>query len=148
MLSAPFFRDVTPKEKLLGRRLIICAMLFARTLKHGKNLPSLFHRLNFPEVPKSALHFPFLLIVKSATMGERFPAATYRDIIRVAKKLGFFFFRSAKGDHEIWRRSSDGRYATIPQWGNRTLKRKTVKSILDDFCIEPAEFIRLKKGKR
>jgi predicted RNA binding protein YcfA (HicA-like mRNA interferase family) len=68
-------------------------------------------------------------------MGERFPVATYRDMVRVAKKLGFFFFRSAKGDHEIWRRPSDGRYTTM-------------KSILDDFCIKPAEFIKLKKGKK
>jgi predicted RNA binding protein YcfA (HicA-like mRNA interferase family) len=81
-------------------------------------------------------------------MGERFPVATYRDMVRVAKKLGFFFFRSAKGGHEIWRRPSDGRYTTIPRWGSRALKRKTVKSILNDFCIEPAEFIKLKKGKK
>ena len=80
-------------------------------------------------------------------MGERFPAATYRDIVRVARKLGFVFIRAAKGDHEIWRRPSDGRYTTIPNWGKRVLKRKTLKGILEEFCITPNDFIRLRKGK-
>lgn len=31
----------------------------------------------------------------------RFPVAKYRDVIRVAKKLGFSFYKMAKGDHEI-----------------------------------------------
>lgn len=80
-------------------------------------------------------------------MGQHFPVANYRDITRVAKKLGFLFFRSGKGDHEIWRRFSDGRYTTIPNWGNKSLKRKTLKSIFNDFNISPAEFLSLKRGK-
>jgi len=80
-------------------------------------------------------------------MGERFPVATYRDLVRVAKKLGFFFYRSAKGDHEIWRRASGGQYTTIPNWGSRILKRKTLKAIIGDFGITPKEFLKLRKGK-
>lgn len=80
-------------------------------------------------------------------MGERFPTAVYRDVIRVARKLGFSFYRSAKGDHEVWRNSS-GRYTTIPNWGGRTLKRRTLKSILEDFGITIEEFRNLHKGKR
>jgi predicted RNA binding protein YcfA (HicA-like mRNA interferase family) len=41
-------------------------------------------------------------------MGEKFPQANYRDVTKVAKKLGFYFYREAKGSHEIWRRE-DGR---------------------------------------
>jgi len=34
-------------------------------------------------------------------MGQKFPQATYRDVAKVAKKLGFYFYRQAKGSHEM-----------------------------------------------
>lgn len=77
---------------------------------------------------------------------SRFPAATYRDATKVAKKLGFYFCRQAKGSHEIWRRDSDGRRTTIPNHGSKILKRKTLKAILDDFQITPEKFIGFKRG--
>ena len=80
-------------------------------------------------------------------MGQKFPQATYRDVTKVAKKLGFYFYRQAKGSHEIWRRD-DGRYTTIPHHGSKTLKRKTLKAILKDLQITPQQFIKLRKGKR
>lgn len=80
-------------------------------------------------------------------MARRFPQATYHDVIKVAKKLGFYFYRQAKGSHEVWRRV-DGRYTTIFHHGSKPIKRKTLKGILDDFQITPQEFIKLRKGKR
>jgi len=77
-------------------------------------------------------------------MSRKFPVANYRQVIKVAKKLGFYFCRQAKGSHEIWRRDSDGRQTTIPNHGSKPLKRKTLKSILKDFNITPEEFSRLK----
>ncbi|PIW35353.1 MAG: hypothetical protein COW25_00170 [Candidatus Nealsonbacteria bacterium CG15_BIG_FIL_POST_REV_8_21_14_020_37_12] len=77
-------------------------------------------------------------------MGKRFPVANYRQVIKVAKKLGFYFCRQAKGTHEIWRRDSDGCQTTIPNHGSKPLKRKTLKSILKDFNITPEEFSKLK----
>ena len=79
-------------------------------------------------------------------MGQKFPQANYRDIVKVAKKLGFCFYRQAKGSHEIWRKTN-GRYTTIPNHGSKSLKRKTLKGILEDLQITPKEFIKLKKGK-
>lgn len=35
-------------------------------------------------------------------MGERFPAVTDRQVIAVLRRLGFAFFRAAKGSHEVW----------------------------------------------
>jgi len=55
-------------------------------------------------------------------MGKRFPVADYRQVIKVAKKLGFYFCRQAKGTHEIWRRDSDGCQTTIPNHGSKPLK--------------------------
>jgi predicted RNA binding protein YcfA (HicA-like mRNA interferase family) len=36
-------------------------------------------------------------------MGERVPALTDRQVIQVLRRLGFTFYRSAKGSHEVWR---------------------------------------------
>ncbi len=77
----------------------------------------------------------------------KFPAATYRDVVKVAKRLGFSFCRQAKGSHEIWRRESDGRRTTIPNHGGKVLKRKTLKAILDDMQITASEFIKSKQDK-
>jgi len=77
-------------------------------------------------------------------MGNRFPVANYRQVARVAKKLGFYFCRQAKGSHEIWRRDSDGRQTTIPNHGSKSLKRKTLKSILKDLGITPEEFFKIR----
>jgi predicted RNA binding protein YcfA (HicA-like mRNA interferase family) len=51
-----------------------------------------------------------------------------------------FFGRYARGSHEIWRRDSDSRQTTIPNHGKRAIKRRTVKSILEDFKISIDEF--------
>ena len=77
-------------------------------------------------------------------MSRKFPVANYRQVVKMARKLGFCFYRQAKGNHEIWRRDSDGRQTTIPNHGSKPLKRKTLKSILKDFDIAPEEFLRLK----
>ncbi|OGZ17896.1 MAG: hypothetical protein A2V72_02985 [Candidatus Nealsonbacteria bacterium RBG_13_37_56] len=78
-------------------------------------------------------------------MGKKFPVANYRQIVRIAKKLGFYFCRRTKGSHEIWRRDLDGRQTTIPNHGSKPLKRKTLKSILSDFNISPEEFLKIKE---
>jgi len=77
-------------------------------------------------------------------MGKRFPVANYRQVVKIAIKLGFCFCRQAKGSHEIWRRKYDGRLTTIPNHGSKPLKRKTFKSILKDFGVTPEDFSKLK----
>jgi len=77
-------------------------------------------------------------------MSKRFPTANYRQVIKIAKKVGFSFCRQSKRSHEIWRRDSDSRQTTIPNHGSKPLKRKTLKSILKDFGITIEEFLKLK----
>lgn len=77
-------------------------------------------------------------------MNKRFPTANYRQVIKVAKKIGFYFCRQAKGSHEIWRRDRDSRQTTILNHGSKLLKRKTLKSILKDFGITAEEFLKLR----
>lgn len=78
-------------------------------------------------------------------MGEHFPAIKDREAIKVARKLGFCFYRQAKGSHEIWRRAKDSRYTTIPRHSGKTLKRKTLKAIIKDLDISVVEFRKLLK---
>jgi predicted RNA binding protein YcfA (HicA-like mRNA interferase family) len=78
-------------------------------------------------------------------MSKRFPVVTYRDAVKIAKKLGFYFCRYAKGNHEIWRRDSDNRQTTIPNHGKKAIKRRTVKSILEDFQISIKELEKVLK---
>lgn len=68
-------------------------------------------------------------------MSKRFPAVTYRNMAKVAHKLGFYLYRRTKGSHEIWRRDKDHRYTTLPNHDSHVLKRKTLKSILNDLQI-------------
>jgi predicted RNA binding protein YcfA (HicA-like mRNA interferase family) len=77
-------------------------------------------------------------------MGKKFPIVNYRQLVKVAKKLGFYLCRETKGSHEIWRRDSDGQQTTIPKHGSKIIKRKTIKSILKDFGITVDDFSRLR----
>jgi len=71
---------------------------------------------------------------------NRFPAITDREVIRVLRKLGFEFYRQAKGSHEVWRRISDGRHTVVPRDRGQTIKRRTLKSILNDIGLTIEEF--------
>ena len=68
-------------------------------------------------------------------MSKRFPPLNYRQITKVAKNLGFHFERMAKGSHEIWRHNIDKRHTTIPNHGNKIIKRRTLKAIIGDIGI-------------
>lgn len=77
-------------------------------------------------------------------MGKKFPTANCRQVSKVAKKIGFYLLRKTKGSHEIWKRDFDNRFTTIPNHGSRDMKRKTLKSILEDLKITPKDFSDLK----
>lgn len=73
-------------------------------------------------------------------MSDKFPAITDRDVISVLRKIGFEFYRTAKGSHEIWRRKSDMRHTIIPRHRGKIIKRRTLKSILNDIGLTIEEF--------
>jgi len=78
-------------------------------------------------------------------MSKKLPAVTDRDVIKVAKKLDFTFYRQAKGSHEVWRRVSDGRHTVIPRHAGKIIKRKTLKCIIEDLGITVEEFNELRR---
>lgn len=73
-------------------------------------------------------------------MGQKFPAVTDKEVIRLLRKIGFKFYRQAKGSHEVWRRITDGRHTIIPRHSGKILKRKTLKSIINDTALTVEEF--------
>lgn len=78
-------------------------------------------------------------------MSKKLPAVTDREVIKVAKKLGFTFYRQAKGSHEVWRRVSDGRHTVIPRHAGKIIKRKTLTSIIEDLGITVEVFNELRR---
>ena len=73
-------------------------------------------------------------------MSRRIPAVTAREVIRVARRLGFEFDRQ-RGSHAVYRRPSDGARLVVPIHKGRTLKRKTVRGIIEDMGIDPERFV-------
>jgi len=77
-------------------------------------------------------------------MSPKLPVATDKEVIKVARKLGFEFYRQAKGSHEIWIRHSDGSRIIVPRHAGQTIKKDTMKRILEGLGISPEEFYELK----
>lgn len=73
---------------------------------------------------------------------KRLPATTAKDIIKVLEKVGFRKTRQS-GSHAVYRRDEDKRRTVIPIHSKKTLKRKTLKSILDDANLTSDDLERL-----
>lgn len=74
-------------------------------------------------------------------MTPKQPAATAKDLVRVAEGLGFVF-RRQRGSHAIYVRQSDQARVVIPMHKGE-LKRKTLRAIIQDLKISVDEFAKL-----
>jgi predicted RNA binding protein YcfA (HicA-like mRNA interferase family) len=68
----------------------------------------------------------------------KLPAATAKDLVRVAERLGFVFRRQS-GSHAIYVRQNDQARVVIPIHKGE-LKRKTLRAIIQDLKISVEEF--------
>lgn len=75
-------------------------------------------------------------------MSSLLPQVKARDIVRVAKKLGFELDRQS-GSHAIYRRKSDKRRVVVSIHAGKDVKPKTLYGIIKDMGIEPEEFKKL-----
>ena len=74
----------------------------------------------------------------------KFPAITDREFIKKIRKIGFVFYRQAKGSHEIWAHSTDDDCeVNIPRHSGKIIKRKTLKEMLKAIDILVDEFNKL-----
>ena len=78
-------------------------------------------------------------------MTGRLPQVKARDLVKVARKLGFYF-RSQKGSHAVYVHA-DGRRATISVHPSETIGIGLLtKMITKDFQISKEEFVELLKN--
>ncbi len=74
----------------------------------------------------------------------KLPVIKSRELIQILIKLGFFKFHQV-GSHAQFKHF-DGRRITIPIHSGKDIKRKTLKSIIDDIDISVEEFINIFKS--
>ena len=72
-------------------------------------------------------------------MSSFLPQVKAKDVVRVAKKLGFELDRQ-KGSHAIFYRISDKARIVIPMHAGRDIKPKTLQGIIEDMQITPERF--------
>lgn len=72
-------------------------------------------------------------------MSPFLPQVKAKDLIRVAKQIGFELDRQ-KGSHAVFYRPSDKARVVIPIHSGRDIKPKTLRGIIDDMRITPEEF--------
>jgi len=74
----------------------------------------------------------------------RLPAVTARQLVAVAEKLGFIFDRQ-KGSHAVYVRTNEHGRTTIvvPIHKGRTLKRGTLRGLVDDMGLSTNELLDL-----
>jgi predicted RNA binding protein YcfA (HicA-like mRNA interferase family) len=64
----------------------------------------------------------------------------YREITKRLRKLGCEFDRQASGSHEVWWNPATNKFTIIPNHGGRDLPSGTLRAILRQLEISPAEF--------
>ena len=69
----------------------------------------------------------------------RLAGFSYREVTRKLRKLGFEFYRSGKGDHQIWFNPNTNLRTTVPY--HREIKEGTLRNILKQAQIEVEDFL-------
>ena len=69
-------------------------------------------------------------------MSPFLPQTKAKDLVRVAKQLGFELDRQ-KGSHAVYYRASDKARVVIPMHTGVDIKPKTLHGIIDDMRITP-----------
>jgi predicted RNA binding protein YcfA (HicA-like mRNA interferase family) len=75
-------------------------------------------------------------------VSPKLPAATSKEVARIAQRLGFEFRRQT-GSHAIYVRFEGHRRVVIPMHAGRDLKPKTLRGIIEDLGLTVEEFQRM-----
>lgn len=71
----------------------------------------------------------------------RLSGFSYRNVTKKLRRAGFEFYRSGKGDHEIWFNPITKCSTTIPHY--KTIKEGTLRAILRQAQISVEDFLDL-----
>ena len=66
---------------------------------------------------------------------------SYRDVVKVLKRLEFAQCRRAKGSHQIWKHDYEDRFTTVPFRQGKDIPEGTLRHILDQAGISKEEFL-------
>lgn len=72
-------------------------------------------------------------------MSPFLPQVQAKDVVRVARRLGFELDRQ-KGSHAVYYRPSDKARVVIPMHSGKDIKPKTLRGIVEDLRISPEQF--------
>ncbi|MFZ0963614.1 MAG: type II toxin-antitoxin system HicA family toxin [Terriglobia bacterium] len=75
-------------------------------------------------------------------MSPKLPVVSGKEVAHVAERLGFEFRRQS-GSHAIYVRPTDHARVVIPMHSGVAIKRKTLRSIVEDLRVTVEEFTRL-----
>lgn len=75
----------------------------------------------------------------------KLPVIKAKELLKVLLKLGFYKYHQA-GSH-VQVKHPDGRRTTIPYHPSVEIRRKTLKSIIDDLDMSVEEFIKMYRKK-
>jgi len=65
---------------------------------------------------------------------------TYREVTGKLKRLGFRYFRSGKGSHELWVRDSDGKVIPVPHHKGKSIRKGTIRAIIRETGLSVNKF--------
>lgn len=77
----------------------------------------------------------------------KLPSLTAREVIKVVKKLGYYYKDRQKGSHATFRHSETGHSVTVPIHKGRTLDKGLLHGILRDLNLTAEEFLKLLRKK-
>ncbi len=68
---------------------------------------------------------------------------TYKEVTSRLKKLGFRYYRSGKGSHELWVRDSDGKVIPVPHHKGKSIRKGTIRAIIRETGLSVNKFFEL-----
>ncbi len=76
-------------------------------------------------------------------MAERLPRATAAEVLRVLNRDGWAVTRQS-GSHAVLHHPTKLGRVTVPRHAGKTLRLKTMESILEQAGLTPADYARLR----
>ncbi len=80
-------------------------------------------------------------------MGESFPNIDYYELAKFLNDHNIYFFRQAKGSHEVWKDAGTGKKTTVVNHGKEIYKRKTLKRTLEAVGLDSRNIIEWRKKR-
>ena len=68
---------------------------------------------------------------------------SYQETVHRLRQLGFRYYRSGKGSHELWVRDKDGKAVPVPRHETKPVRKGTLRAIIREIGVTVEEFMDL-----